>query len=43
MARQAEKMGQRDAARTFYKRVVEQYPDTSAARRAKARLDSISR
>jgi len=43
MAKQAEKMGQRSAARSFYKRVVADYPDTSAAKRAKARLDSIGR
>jgi len=38
MARQAEKMGQRSAARTFYTRIVNEYPGTSAARRAEERL-----
>ncbi|MHC4503970.1 MAG: electron transporter RnfD [Planctomycetota bacterium] len=40
MARQAEKMGQRGAAATFYKRIVRDYPDTSFADRARGRLDS---
>ncbi len=38
MARQAEKMGQRSAARTFYSRIVREYPGTSAAKRAAAKL-----
>jgi len=38
MARQAEKVGQRSAARTFYSRIVKQYPGTSAAKRAAERL-----
>jgi hypothetical protein len=37
-ARDAERMGQRGLARTFYKRVVEQYPGTPAAEKAAARL-----
>jgi hypothetical protein len=41
MARQAEKMGQRGAAATFYARVVKDYPDSSFAARAKERLDSL--
>jgi len=38
MARQAEKVGQRSAARTFYSRIVKQYPGTSVAKRAAERL-----
>ncbi|MHC4201533.1 MAG: sialate O-acetylesterase [Planctomycetota bacterium] len=37
-AREAERMGQRGLARTFYKRVVDKYPDTPAARKAAERL-----
>ena len=38
MARSAERMGQRSVARTFYKKIVDQYPDTPAAKRAADRL-----
>jgi hypothetical protein len=38
MARQAERIGQRSAARTFYSRIVKEYPGTSAAKRAAAKL-----
>jgi hypothetical protein len=41
MARQAEKMGQRGAAATFYARVVKDHPDSSFAARAKERLARI--
>jgi hypothetical protein len=41
MARQAEKMGQRGAAVTFYSRIVRDYPDTSAAKRAQDRLAAL--
>ena len=43
MARQAEKMGQRGAAATFYKRIVKDHPDTSFADRARGRLDSLGK
>ncbi|MHC5057605.1 MAG: Gfo/Idh/MocA family protein, partial [Planctomycetota bacterium] len=38
MARQAERMGHRSAARMFYARIVKYLPGTSAARRAKEKL-----
>ena len=41
MARQAEQMGQRGAAVTFYSRVVRDYAGTSFAERAQERLDSL--
>jgi hypothetical protein len=37
-ARDAERAGQRGLARTFYKRIVDKYPDTPAARKAAERL-----
>jgi hypothetical protein len=43
MARQAEKMSQRSAARTFYKRIVSEYPGTAAARRAEEKLKKLGR
>ena len=43
MARQAEKMGQRSAAATFYSRIVSDYPGSSAAARAKEGLASLRR
>ncbi len=41
MARQAEKMGQRGAAVSFYSRIVKDYPDTSAAKRAQEKLTAL--
>jgi hypothetical protein len=43
MGRDAERMGQRSVARSFYKKVVSDYPDTEAAKQAAARLDKIGR
>ncbi|MHC4501802.1 MAG: tetratricopeptide repeat protein [Planctomycetota bacterium] len=43
MARQAEKMGQRSAARTFYSKVVKDYPGTSFAKRAKEKLKKLQK
>ena len=40
-ARDAERMGQRDLARTFYKKVVDKYPNTEAARKAAERLKRL--
>jgi len=40
-ARAAERMGQRDLARTFYKKVVDKYPNTEAARKAAERLKRL--
>ncbi|MHC4202246.1 MAG: sialate O-acetylesterase [Planctomycetota bacterium] len=37
-ARDAERAGQRGLAKTFYKRIVDKYPDTPAARKAAERL-----
>jgi len=39
MARRAERIGQRETATGFYRQVVEKYPGTKAARRAKDRLE----
>ncbi len=37
-ARDAERMGQRGIAKTFYKKIVDKYPDTPAAKQAAERL-----
>ncbi|MHC4201864.1 MAG: sialate O-acetylesterase [Planctomycetota bacterium] len=41
MARNAERMGQKSVARTFYKRVVDKYPGTPAAKKAAERLERL--
>ncbi len=41
MARNAERMGQKSVARTFYKRVVDKYPGTPAAKKAAERLKGL--
>ena len=38
MARDAERMGQRSVAKSFYKRIVDAYPGTPAAKEAAERL-----
>jgi len=38
MAQDAEKMGQRDAAKSFYEKVIKDYPDSVAAKRARKKL-----
>ena len=38
MARDAERMGQRSAAKSFYKKIVDEHPDTAAAGKAAERL-----
>ena len=38
MARQAERMGQRDVARRLYAQVIEKHPGTETARKAEAKL-----
>ena len=37
-ARDAERMGQRSLAMTFYKKIVNEYPDTDAAKKAEVKL-----
>ena len=39
MARNAERMGQKDVARMLYAQVVQKYPRTEAAKKAKAKLE----
>jgi len=39
MARRAERMGQRAVARTLYGQIIEKYPDTETAKKAKAKLE----
>jgi len=39
MARQAERMGQRDVGRKLYQQIVEKFPKTEIAARARARLE----
>jgi len=39
MARQAERMGQRGVARRLYMQIVEKYPDTEVAEKAKAKIE----
>jgi TolA-binding protein len=39
MARQAERMGQRDVARRLYGQVVEKFPETEVAAVARAKLE----
>jgi hypothetical protein len=41
MARDAERMGQRGAAKTFYQRILVRYPNTPAAKKAKERLGKL--
>ena len=41
IALDAENMGQRDAAKQFYKSLVSQYPKTQAARKATKRLKGL--
>jgi hypothetical protein len=41
MGRDAERMGQRDAAKSFYRKVIKEYPDTEAAKRAAERLKEL--
>jgi len=38
MAKEAEKMGQRDAALKFYQKIIKDFPDSALARSAKAKL-----
>jgi hypothetical protein len=40
-ARDAERMGQRGIAKTFYKKIVDKYPDTPAAKQAAERLKKL--
>lgn len=40
-AQMAEEMGQREAAKSFYKTLVEQHPDTEAAKKAAERLKGL--
>jgi len=39
MARRAERMGQRDVAASLYRQIVEKYPETGTAAKAKAKLE----
>ena len=39
MARQAEQIGQREVARKLYRTIVERYPETETARKARAKLE----
>ena len=41
MGKEADRMGQKGAAKTFYQRVVKDYPATPAAERAKERLSKL--
>ena len=38
MARRAHRMGQRAVAQSLYRQIVEKYPETEVAKRAKAKL-----